>query len=758
MTKRTLFGVASAISLAASAQAYAADAVVAADDADRTKTVEELVVTGEIAFRNRVDGPEPVLSYDLEYFQRFEPLTAGDALKRVPSVAFLSDVLESDGARLRGLDPGYTQILINGEKVPGAGLDRSFFVDRIPAELIERVEVVRSASANRSGDAMAGALNIVLRDGYSVDGGYVRAGALHFDDKRVKGTVGGVYSGELGPGRFIVGANIQGRRNPKQKTSWRYSEPGGALDDIEVQSDVRDGADYSVNGSYDLRTDTDSLKLSGFFVRTNRYEDEDSIEYLGGRVGPADLSTYNDNNVDIRTDNWSLSGRWDKDMAGGRTRLKLGYAELKDRQDEVEEEYEYRRDAVPFPDDDRFTGDLTFTRLTDRELSGEISHKRDVGVAAVEFGVQYAKKDRDTEITTDRNRITIPNPPGARPTLPGAYGPFLPVAGGVNQIEEERIDPFVMVTGEAGALSWEAGLRWENTDTTIEDATAPAGAQSVQNDYSFVLPSAHLRWSLTPADRINVSVARTVRRPNFDFLSPAELLAELGDNDFLGNPNLKPESAWGLDVGYERRLGSRGVAGVNVFYRDVTDLVEVASTGEEGSEGDGTFVLTPRNTGDGKVWGIEFDVSTPLTFAGLENTGVFFNYSWLDSDISDEFGGRRFNDQAKYVLNAGFIHDLPAWGAAFGATYRKQGRAYGRVIGEEVTTTYGADLEVFVEKRLGDRFVVRLTGSNLLDSKKKEAFDKFTTIEDQVDRNYDEYELEEEQAGPVFQLVARMTF
>ncbi|MCR5876377.1 TonB-dependent receptor [Phenylobacterium sp. J426] len=665
---------------------------------------------------------------------------------------------ESDGARLRGLDPGYTQILINGERVPGAGLDRSFFVDRIPAELIERVEVVRSASANRSGDAMAGALNIVLRDGYSVDGGYLRVGALHFDDKRVKGTVGGVYSGEFGPGRFIVGANVQGRRNPKQKTSWRYSEPGGTLDDIELQSDLRDGTDYSVNGSYDLRTETGALKLDGFFVRTSRYEDEDSIEYAGGRIGPADLLTYNDNNVDIRTDNWSLGARFDQDMAGGRTRFKIGYAELSDRQDEVEEEYEYLRDTRPFPEDDRFTGDLTFTRLKDKEITGELSHRRDLGGAELAFGVQYARKDRDTAITTDRNRITIPNAPAPRPTLPGDYGPFLPEAGGLNHIREERIDPFLMVTGDAGAFVWEAGVRWENTDTTIEDETAAAGARDVKNDYSFLLPSAHLRWTLSAADRINLSVARTVRRPNFNFISPALLEAELGDNDFFGNPDLKPETAWGLDLGYERRMGRRGVAGVNVFYRDVKDLIEVAGTGEEGSEGPGTFVLSPRNTGDGKVWGIEFDLSTPLTFAGLENTGVFFNYSWLDSDITDEFGGRRFNDQAKFVLNAGFIHDLPEWGAAFGATYRKQGKAFGRIIGEEVTTTYGADLELFVEKRLSDRFVIRLTGSNLLDGKKREAFDKFNTIEDQIDRDYDEFEREAEEAGPVFQLVARMTF
>jgi outer membrane receptor for ferrienterochelin and colicin len=84
-------------------------------------SASDVVVINGIAYRDRTADTAPVLVYDTDYFQRFEPLTVGDALKRVPSVTFLSDVLESDGVRLRGLDPAYTQILINGEEVPGAG-------------------------------------------------------------------------------------------------------------------------------------------------------------------------------------------------------------------------------------------------------------------------------------------------------------------------------------------------------------------------------------------------------------------------------------------------------------------------------------------------------------------------------------------------------------------------------------------------------------------------------------------------------------
>lgn len=169
---QTRFGYA----LLALAIAHANSALAQEGGDDRLQRVEEIVVQGNIGYRNRRDDAISTLEHGQDYIQRFEPLTAGDALKRMPSVTFLSDVIESDGVRLRGLDPGYTRILINGEQVPGTNADRSFFMDRIPAELIERVEVIRSSSARRTADAVAGTLNIVLRDAYSIDGGYLRMG------------------------------------------------------------------------------------------------------------------------------------------------------------------------------------------------------------------------------------------------------------------------------------------------------------------------------------------------------------------------------------------------------------------------------------------------------------------------------------------------------------------------------------------------------------------------------------------------------
>jgi outer membrane receptor protein involved in Fe transport len=766
--------------LAASVQSGGAIAETEESEDDRVQTAKEIVVQGNIGFRNRSDAAEPILVYDEEYFQRFEPLTAGDALKRVPGVTFLSDVIESDGARLRGLDPGYTQILINGERVPGGQADRSFFLDRIPAELIEQVEIVRSSSARRTGDAVAGSLNIKLRDGFALDGGYVRAGGLFFDDGEVKPSGGFYYGGELAGGRMLIGANVQGRYNPKEKSSLRYGDspennPDFATDDFdnrEDQSDIRDGTDYAFNASWGIETEETELEILANFVRTERTEDERSFEYndptaINGpvRAIPAgNLLTDNANVNDITTESWSVIAKLDQEWSLGETQLRVGFAKFDDLQDEFEYEIDFDR-STP-----RFTGDLTVRDTNDQEffvnLEQEIELNDNIEFAVGGFAQDKKRVFRLQEVRS-RFNLTAANRQGYDQfeRNPGEFAPnpFPPLGEtAFNRVKEDRRDLYALVEGEFDSLTFEAGIRWENTDVEITDFQV-GGAGTIENSYDEFLPSASLKFELGDG-RITLSGARTLRRPNFNFITPGLLEAEFGDNDFLGNPFLLPETAWGGDLGYEHKIGNTGVIGINVFYRDITNLIELSTLLDangvpvEGSEGDGTFIYTPRNTGNGEVYGVEFDASFSLAFIGLPDTGLFGNFALLDSNITDEFGERRFNDQSEYVYNFGAIQNIPSFGAAFGATYRKQGAAFGRLVGEEITTRYGADLEVFIEKRFGDSFTIRAVGSNLLDSTKDEDFNKFATTGDQFARDFDEYELESERAGPVFQVVARYAF
>src|SRR3546814_936231 len=377
------------------APAAAQDAPIPVAEEDRgdgpITTSQDIVVLGSVGYRNRTEEAEPVLSYDSEFFQRFEPLTAGDALKRVPSVTFLSDVIESDGARLRGLSPGYTQILINGERVPGTNNDRSFFMDRIPAELIDRVEIVRSSSARRTGDAVAGTINIQLRDGYELDGGYVRAGALYFDDEELEPSLGLVYGGAVGPGRLLVGLNLQGRHNPKRKSSLRYGDSPEnnadyAVDDFdnrEDQTDTRDGKDYSANATYEIDSESTDFRSSGFYVRTDRSETERSFEYddptaITGPLTAGNLISDNSNVNEIDQESYSIDAKLSHEWTLGKTALKVGFARFDDKQRETENQndfdVDYDEDEVPI-----FEQVFTATDIVDKEFTVKLDHEIELG-------------------------------------------------------------------------------------------------------------------------------------------------------------------------------------------------------------------------------------------------------------------------------------------------------------------------------------------------------------------------------------------
>jgi outer membrane receptor protein involved in Fe transport len=707
-------------------------------------------------------------------------------LKRVPGAGFVgSDIMEYDGVQLRGLGGGYTQVLINGKKVPGAGDDRSFYVDRIPAEMVDHIEIKRSASANRSGDAMAGAINIVLRDAYEFTGSYIRVGVNRWDDGEVNPTFGAVTSFEALGGRLLAGVNVQDRYRAKTKRSDRFTDNTREEKvSWEDQTEVKDGRDYSANLSYTADVgENGRFSIDGFYVKTDRdvtevsFEEElDDDETINIRV--PGLDPYDQKN-------YGVGAEYTFDMAGGTTAVSLDHARFENSQATTEGEHVYVSGAENWDDTWSIPADAEWDETAygaesvfakDAETGFTVRHVRPVGGAELEFGVDYRRKKREGLV------VSYEWEADEEDQTPASLADYDLDGSVASVIEEKRLDPYIMLSGKGEAFSWEAGLRYETTKSEVEYLEDEESEGRVSKDYNELLPSVNLRWNLGDADRISLSLAKTVKRPNFNELLPALLDGEFGDNDYIGNPDLDPETANGVDLGFEHRLGRKGVVGLNFFYRDVKDLIEIVNTGvpseemqdtweemiEDGDAVDladamaqepaSSWLYTSSNVGDGKVYGFEFDVSTPLSAIGLENTGIFANYSWVKSKVDDFLGERRFNDQAKSVYNIGFIHDIPAWGASFGATYRKQGDAYTRVLGEEVVIRYGGELDVFVEKRFGKSVSVRLSANNLLDASKDEFFDKFNTLQDQIDRDYDEYELESEEAGPSYQVVMRWAF
>ncbi len=719
-------------------RAPAAVASAAPEQAEPQK-VEEIIVTGQIFYRNRTADPNPVLSYDLEYFQRFEPVSVGEMMKRVPGVTFAADVLEYDAVQMRGLPPGYTQVLINGRRPPGGEADRSFFVDRIPAELVERVEIVRAPRADQPSEGVAGTLNVVTKESEAFEGGFAKAGALINEDGKVRPSFAVAYADSLEDMSYWAAINYQGRRNPKKKVTDFYDGSFSEYTGRELQDDTRDGVDISANGELVTRLGEGSLRLTGLVVDTNRDEDETSVTFEGDSPAALEQDEVEVQRERIGQQTYALSAAFTHPLSIGELGLDAGWSGYRedsktevDEGDTVEEAELVERETLD---------------TTDDELSGTFYYKFTQGRVETKAGIDLLHKKRDTANRT----FELDDGEWEEETAPGA----------IFTIKEQRYDPYVRFSLDlTDRLTLDAGARYEITrrDVSSEDGKADYDSEAFN-------PSAHLRFQATEADRFLFSVARTVRRPDYDLISPYRQEEEPADEDeLIGNPLLANERAWGVDVGYERQLGRRGIIGANFFYRDITNLIELFNTGEDAEAGGNVYEA--RNAGKGQSWGMEIDFSTPLDFAGLPDTGLFANYTWLDSEMRDPTLGtkRRFNNQPRHIYNLGFIQTIQSLDASLGASLSGRSKAKEVSLDEEVDLSYGKDLEAFVEKRFADRFVLRLSASNLLNRKKKEGFVTFDgdSVADIIDAHrageVEESERESEQSGRLFQVTLRATF
>lgn len=680
--------------------------------------VEEIVVTGTNVYRDRTNDINPTLAFDLDFFQRFEPLTVGEMLKRTPGVTFTSDVLEYDAVQLRGMNAEYTEVLINGRPIPGQGADRTFFVDRIPSELVERIEIIRSPSADMSSQGVAGSLNVILKDGAQLDGITTRLGSTYYADTEEFRTIGSAAIAQSGDTYdFWLGANVQERYNPKRKVE-EYFDDEQALEGYAYENDTRDGTDSSLNGSVGFRLDEMSeLRFNGYYVFTDREENEVVNEYEGEVVSrtEGDLVAIETQQEQIDQTSWGFDGVYTTVVSGGELELSgaISHFEEDTVNFETEEEFE---DGISGGVEE---GDETL-EIEDDNYSLEGSYKISLGTAELKSGLAYSSAERA-----------------------GLQAGFFDVDA---DIEETRIAPYTKLTLDlADNVSLEGGLRYDIYEREVSNEDG-----SASHDSNELLPSLSLRWDVNAENRVTASVARTLRRPEFDLVSPFEEDETPDDEDLtIGNPDLDSELAWGFDLGLEHRLPGRGIVGVNLFYRDIDDVIELTDTGEVYEEAGGA-IFTPMNIGNGTSRGVEFDISMPLAFMGLENTGFYANYAYLDSEIEDPFTGqdRTFRNQPDSVYNISLTQDLPGFGGA-GISYQKRSESLATEFEEYVVTEYDANLEAFVEWNISRNSVLRFSGTNLLDQEKVEYI-----------RDYSEpvNEIQYEQSTPTYTVTWRSAF
>jgi TonB-dependent receptor len=87
-----------------------------------------------------------------------------DAVGRVPSVSLERDEGEGKYVQIRGTEPRLTNVTVNGVNLPSPeGVVRQIKLDAVPADLVERIEVFKTLSADQDADGIGGTVNLVTR-------------------------------------------------------------------------------------------------------------------------------------------------------------------------------------------------------------------------------------------------------------------------------------------------------------------------------------------------------------------------------------------------------------------------------------------------------------------------------------------------------------------------------------------------------------------------------------------------------------------
>ncbi len=145
-----------AAALAAALPAQAQQAKPAAPDEAKIQKVEVKGAAASYDARRDDTASKIVLNHD--EIVKFGDTNVLDVLKRLPGVTVSGAAGRGGEIRMRGLGSGYTQILVNGERAPAG-----FSMDSLAPDSIERIEVMRAATAEFSTQSIAGTINIVLK-------------------------------------------------------------------------------------------------------------------------------------------------------------------------------------------------------------------------------------------------------------------------------------------------------------------------------------------------------------------------------------------------------------------------------------------------------------------------------------------------------------------------------------------------------------------------------------------------------------------
>jgi outer membrane receptor protein involved in Fe transport len=572
---------------------------------DAPTAVEGVTITSDsTAMRTSIDRRSYSVANDLSA----KTGSIADALRNIPSV----EVDVQGNVSLRG-DANVT-IMIDG-KPSGmfSGDGKADALQSLPADQIDRVEVMTNPSAAYRPDGSAGIINLITK-------------------KTQKPGVNGTARLNVGPnGRYNGGVSAtrrEGKLTLSGDAGYRHDTQKGVqeidraaldrasgqflLSRFDADQDNKGGA-LTLRGGADYDLDKQN-RLSGE-VRLRRWDfDSTMLETYSARDAQGGVSRAytRTSDADITRDNKSVSADWRRQMKGADHVLTT----------HLEHEItDFSRDSnallrntpgANVYETQGFGIDQTRTNLKvdySKPLPNDVKLKTGVDI-------EWASNDYDNRGAT-----------GAAPTAltidPSRTNRFL--------YDQDVYAAYVTYERPFGDFTVQGGLRAEQVQIDTNQLTS---GQKNQNDYFRLYPTLHMGYTVSQSQTLNANYSRRVQRPGAQDLNPYEVYLD-PFNYRAGNPDLKPQITDSFELGWQYRKGQAYYL-ATAYFRDTRDSV----TDVVVDRGGGVLLTSRANLGKSRAGGLELVANGRLSPKLTYNLSG--NLFWNEIDAGNlGFAGNR---------------------------------------------------------------------------------------------------------------------
>lgn len=556
--------------------------------AEDAKQLNEVTVTGQRAtMKLEVDRK----SFDVGQLISNAGQAASDVLDNIPSIE-----VDNDGnVSLRGNSS--VEVWINGKASGLTSDNRAQILQQLPAESIERIEVIDNPSAKFSAEGSAGIINIVLKK------------------DRKAGYYGSVQAG----GDTRGGANTSFNVNYNSRLIDTYLNMG-----YRHRANTGHMESQQTSDTYNQTYDSDSKQRgNNFFTRagvTLHATTKDDFSLSGmlmhGGGNSHSYTPYIYTAVANGLNNYQLDR-----INRSRTGMDMRYGEFN---------YRHSFNDKHFID---FTADLSSWKMNGDNWYQDSTVV--VGIDDVTYSYQYRpqyinnhrkelKLEYENQVTKNFKIEAGYNGNFSRENTPQESYMDNTSFDGTNASEDKLFFNrfiykqdlhafYTTLSYKFGALSLMGGLRGEywrvNTEsyTWEQEHDASLREQPFKKDYFQLFPSVFMSWQMTETQQLQLNYTRRLRRPWGGQLNSFRDTRDATTVSF-GNPYLTPEFSNSFSLNYLKQWNDHSLL-VSAYYRPTTDVIQRISYK---NQEDGLFYQTSMNVAKSVSTGLEMTVKNKL--------------------------------------------------------------------------------------------------------------------------------------------------